>query len=276
MNAELEERDMEGGGRSLLGRAFRIVLGLFLSLILGIGLGVTAYLTLPYLYRDLTEPAADNASRINSLERDLQDARAEAEAAQQTGRDRLSELDRQLVEQAEALADLEAQLEELALEQPNQTRFTRALSALENRVDAQGESLEDLQGRLSDMESTLAEDLTPRNRMQRDLLLTRAMVSVVRARLWLLENNLGSATLEVEAAQDLISEVIATASGEDLPSMLAVADRLELTLVELDTAPLVAADDLEVVWKLLGAAMASEPPAVQLEATATPTPTPSP
>lgn len=272
MNAELEERGAQGAGRSLLGRAVRIVLGLFLSLILGIGLGVTAYLTLPYLYRDLTEPTADNARRINTLERDLQDARAEAEASQHTGQEQLSELETQLAEQAGTLAGLEADLQELASEQPNQTQFTRALSALEKQVDGQGKILEDLQDRLNGVESALAEDQTPRDRMQRDLLLTRAMVSVVRARLWLLENNLGSATLEVQAAQDLVSQVIAVASEQDLPSIQAVADRLGLTLVELETAPLVAGDDLEIVWKLLAAAMASEAPTVQLEATPTPSP----
>ena len=262
-----EEEPTEG--RSFLGRAFRIVLGLFLSLILGIALGVTGYLTLPYLYRNLTQPAADNARRISSLEHDLQEARAEAGASDQTREDRLAGLEVLLTEHAGALASLEEQLGELASEQPNQARFTRALSALEKRVEEHDEGLEELEGRLGQVEGTLAED-QPIERMQRDLLLTRAMVSVMRARLWLLENNLGSATLEVQNAQELVLEVIGAAPEEDVPSIQAVADRLELTLTELDTAPLVAGDDLEIVWKLLSIAMASESPVVQQEATSIP------
>ena len=211
--------------------AFLIVLGLFLSLILGIGLGVTGYLTLPYLYRDLTEPAADNARRIHTLERDLQDARAEAQASDQTREDRLAGFEALLTEQANALAGLEEQLGELASEQPNQARFTRTLSALEKRVEEHADGLDDLESRLGEVEGTLAEDKTPLDRVQRDLLLTRAMVSVMRARLWLLENNLGSATFEVQNAQELVQEVIGATSEEDVPSVQAVADRLELTLV---------------------------------------------
>ena len=46
------------------------------------------------------------------------------------------------------ISSLEEQLGELASEQPNQARFTRALSALERRVEEHDESLDELEGRL--------------------------------------------------------------------------------------------------------------------------------
>ena len=126
----------------------------------------------------------------------------------------------------------------------------------------------------------------------------KAMEMLTRGRLYLVQNNLGLAQNEVQAARDVLAGLVAPDYQQ--AALNAMIIRLDLALANLPGAPVLAAEDLEIAWQLLraglpseGAAATAERPALSTEAvtplatqasetTATPTdapeatPTPTP
>ena len=129
------------------------------------------------------------------------------------------------------LVELQAQLDDQG---SGQDRLARQLTTLNDKLEALTQRIE------TD---------PPAADLQRDLQLTQAMLSLVRARLWLVENNLGLAIAEVERARALLLPLAEAQPGEG--KFEAAIERLDFALVELNTRPLVAADDIEIAWKLL-------------------------
>jgi hypothetical protein len=64
------------------------------------------------------------------------------------------------------------------------------------------------------------------------------------------QDNLGLAAQDIEVARSVLAAVQSTpsAANEIVPL---VVERLDLALVDVRVAPIVAADELEIAWKLL-------------------------
>jgi len=178
------------------------------------------------------------------------------------------------------------------------TDLSTALTALQadfntstGRIDALGGELDGLTGEVSQVKSglTAAEatavaaadqanaSQTAVSDMAQSLALFRAWELVARARLRLLENNLGLAAADVDEATGTVTAVISTLPTESAAATDLDVIRIRLTLAaaSLPGNPNQAAADLESVWdglddilvsRLLPTAAAPEQPA--------PTPTP--
>ncbi|MGH2619445.1 MAG: hypothetical protein ACRDHG_02585 [Anaerolineales bacterium] len=198
---------------SLVGRVSAVLLRLALVVLLGVALGAGSYFGVTFAVRQLGAPTRENAARIVVLEAQL----AEAES--------------RLDEQQRSAADVQAMLDDQGGEQDRLasqlTTLTDQLEQLNTRIEAD----------------------PPAADLQRDLQLTQAMLSLVRARLWLVENNLGLAIAEIERARELLQPLADAQPGAD--NFEAAIERLDFALIELNTRPLVAADDIEIAWKLL-------------------------
>lgn len=214
-------------------RALSVLLRLLLVLVIGAGLGAAAYFGLPLAYRGLVEPVRLNAERIQDLEADLQRTRADlTELAERSGA-RTAELEASSAQARESLAELQAGVE-------------GDLSGLQSELDEVSDRLDgldhELSAKLAELERAVADPAEPDAELQRQLAVTRAMLHLMRARLWLIENNLGLAAEQVRLARAALIEVQGTE---------AVVARLDQALAELQTTPLVAAEDLEIAWMLL-------------------------
>ena len=230
---------------SFLRRLFSVVLRLAIVLVVGIALGAGAYLGVPEAYRRIVEPAQVNTTRIDAIQSELELARSDtSDLRDQTG-ERLAELEAALTEQGEALASALVQLEAARSNSLDQDRTLRALG---DEVEAMLDTLATLS---EEMGTSLAELGDPKAELQQELRINRAMLHLVRARLWLVENNVGSAGEEAERALALLEEADPEHERDDVQAAIG---RIELALEELRTTPLVAGDDLEIAWKLLGAA----------------------
>jgi chromosome segregation ATPase len=205
---------------ALLARVSKVLLRLVLVVLLGVALGAGAYLGVTFAVRQLGEPTRQNSARIATLEAQLPEAES------------------RLTEQREVVAELQGRLEDLQAQLDDQGGGQDKLA---NQLTTLGDRLDQLTQRI-DADPPAAE-------LRRDLQLTRAMLSLVRARLWLVENNLGLAIAEVERARELLQPLAAEQPGED--NFQAAIERLDFALIELNTRPLVAADDIEIAWKLL-------------------------
>jgi hypothetical protein len=69
--------------------------------------------------------------------------------------------------------------------------------------------------------------------------------------LWLAEDNLGLAAEEIIAARDILTFIPESDSVEEDALMDQIIDRLSLALADVRTIPIVAADELEIAWKLM-------------------------
>jgi hypothetical protein len=149
------------------------------------------------------------------------------------------------------------------------------LSTLETSLEAHTASLETL----TEMQTVLEDQLKENNdkallELKHQIMTTRALDMLGRARVYLAQSNFGLAKEDVQAARDLLVE-LRDETGDELLSQ--VIDRLELALGNLPAFPVVAAGDLEIAWQILltGTAANEVIPSPVPEPFLTTTPTPA-
>lgn len=233
---------MSSDNRTFLGRVLGILLRLAVVVLLGILLAAAAYFGVPRAYRALVEPAQVNTTRIDALESELELARGDTSSMRDQTGDRLAELEAALAEQAESLATAHTQLEEGLAESLDQNR---AMEDLSDQIGNIGDALGDLSDQL---DAALGDLGQPEEELRQGLLINRAMLHLIRARLALLENNAGLAGEEAGRARALLVETDTEAELERVQDAIA---RIDLALEAMQATPLVAGDDLEIAWKLL-------------------------
>ena len=265
----------QASGPSFLTRALRFLVGLTLAALLGIGLGVLGYLGIPRLYQGFTDPVLINATRVAQQEAELQDLRATLDQAEAQGLGSLAEIEAQAETQAAALSESQLRAEALESELEQVQQELSDLGGWRDRVILQETAVGQLAAQLEALQTEIAPGGGPLDRLERGAVLTQASLHVMRARLWLIENNAGLAAEEVEAARLVLIQVAEEAPAEEAGPLQDVVERLRLTLEDLQLRPLVAADDLEIAWQLL-AQVLGDRPAAALAPTPTPTPIPTP
>lgn len=223
------EEPTRSAGRRLVVTLTRLIL----VVLIGVAIGAGAYFGLPLAYRGLVEPVRLNAERIDELEGGLDRTRDDLTELAERSAEQSAELEAASVETRERLAELQVATEGDLADLGNQLdSLAGDLDALDRAIGAQAESLD----------QALETQPEPDAELRRELGITRALVHLLRARLWLVENDQGAAADEVQAALEVLQGIDGLAS--------AVA-RLEQALAELQATPLVAAEDLEIAWMLL-------------------------
>ncbi len=238
----------EQRGPSLLGRAVRLLLGLTLAVLLGVGLGVLGYVGLPWLYAGFTEPMA---TRIAQQEAELAGLRATLDQVGAQESERLAELDARLATQSAVQQAQQAQIAGLEADLQESQRSLSGLSTSRDRLSRLEAALRELSGQVDELQALVAEGVGPLDQLERRMLLTQASLHMLRARLWLIENNAGLTAEELEASRALLARAVEDAPAADQDPLTQVLARLELTLEDLQLRPLIAADDLEIAWQLL-------------------------
>ncbi len=165
------------------------------------------------------------------------------------------------------VADLQSQIDEM------NTR----VGAIESSIESHTASLE----KLNEMQATLESELQRNNNkvllgLKHEVMMTRALDMLGRARLYLAQSNFGLAKEDVQNARDLLAGLQTETNDELLKQVVA---RLDLALGNLPDFPVVASGDLEIAWQILISGKAAVTPATAtftqtpaLVDTATPTP----
>jgi hypothetical protein len=214
---------------SRLGRAFlSFIRALFrliaLALVIG-GIGALLYYGLPFINQKVIVPIQENRVQINAL------------AA------KVDTLQTQLTVEVDTL---QTQLDET----------NNRVDAVEKSIEAHTASLT----KLDEIQSTLENEIqTSQDKtlleLKHEVMFTRALDMLGRARLYLAQSNFGLAREDVKSARDLL--IALHAETKDKVLELAIA-RLDLALENLPAFPVVAAGDLEIAWQIL---MSGEAPA---------------
>ncbi len=164
-----------------------------------------------------------------------------------------------------------AQIDQLASEvEALQTQLTETngrVEALEKSIEAHTASLTKLDEIQAALETKIlsAQDETLLE-LKHEVMMTRALDMLGRARLYLAQSNFGLAREDVQSAHDLLVELQIETDNEVLKQVIS---RLNLALNNLPAFPVVASGDLEIAWQILMSGEAPMPP------TATFTPTPA-
>jgi len=147
------------------------------------------------------------------------------------------------------------------------------VDVLERSIDTHTESID----RLEAIQEAIEDKLQQNNsemlvQLKHEVMMTRALDMLGRARLYLAQSNFGSARDDVRSARDLLAELEAETGDPILEEAIA---RLDLALGNLPQFPVVAAGDLEIAWQLLVSGEAPGAPAVISTFDPTPAPTPT-
>lgn len=164
------------------------------------------------------------------------------------------------------IGQVEAEIEALQT-QLNETNSR--VDALENSIEAHTASL----AKLDEIQATLESEIqNSKNetllQLKREVMFTRALDMLGRARLYLAQSNFGLAREDVKSARELLGKL--QAENDDKLFDRAV-ERLDMVLGNLPAFPVVAAGDLEIAWQILVSGQA--PATATPESTMTSTPT---
>lgn len=161
-------------------------------------------------------------------------------------------------------AQIQSMESEIANLQTQVDGMNTRVTALEGSVEAHTAAIT----KLEEMQATLETQIEKNNdavllELKHEVMLTRALDVLARARLYLAQSNFGLARMDVQTTRDLLAELEGETDDEILTQAIT---RLDLALGNLPAFPVVAAGDLEIAWQVL---ITGDAPVIP---TATPTP----
>ena len=220
---------------TLLG-VFRAILRLILLAMLIVIVGAAIYYGVPFLTEKFIAPVEQNSARVSALEAEVADLQTQ-------------------------MAEINGQL----------TGMDSRTDEVERSLEAHTASIEKLEGIQTTLEQQIKENADKTLlKLQHEVMLTRVLDTLSRARLFLAQSNFGLAKEDVQSARDLLVELQTDSDDEILAQAV---KRLDAALSNLPAFPVVASGDLEIAWQIL---MTGEVPATSTpEPTSTDTPAPA-
>lgn len=249
----------EGSCLSALQMVLRVTVRVLVAIIFGVMLGVLLYVGVPWLQNRFVVPLDQHEQRLDILETDvarrLEGLESERQAqAEQVGEvhARLDSLDQSLDTRLATQTALQAQV----MNDADALRTTLAeieqqIAVLESRAEELQAALDAQRERLDQSQAVDEEQAAALTDLEQQTQLLRAMGMLSRARLFLMQNNLGLAQLDIEAARATLAVLRPDLDEPETQALEAILLRLDLALDHLYTAPVLVVDDLEVAWQLL-------------------------
>lgn len=263
----------------------RAIVRITLVLLTGLVLGAAGYFLFSTFYHQIAagEQAAD--IRISALE--TRQAAQEEKIYQ-----RIARLDEQILALEnrhnltnESLRNLYSEIEALRQESRDNASLLRRLKELETRVDRLDQFSTDLSTQVTALQLTPLYAQKDQITLQQEIRMLHMLELLNRSRMYLMQSNFGLAKREVEKAQQVLLELTENSSPSQIPALNEISKRLNTAYANLPDNPVLAADDLEIIWQMLSqgwvtstpvpgsTSIASMTPAA-VTITTTPTPTP--
>ncbi|MCJ7435277.1 MAG: helix-hairpin-helix domain-containing protein [Anaerolineales bacterium] len=178
----------------------------------------------------------------------------------------------------------ELEVEVATLQTQLQEMDTR-VGAMEKTIEAHTASIT----KLEEMQATLEQETSAQNNsvmiaLKREIMLTRAIETLSRARLYLSQSNFGFAKQDVQSTRDILAQLLTDAPAYQVGALNQIVMRLDLALGSLPVFPVIAVDDVDIAWQLMmiglpeseADAIAIFTPTLDATPTSTSTPTPEP
>lgn len=249
----------EGSCLSALQMVLRVTVRVLVAILFGVMLGVLLYVGIPWLQNRFVVPLDQHEQRLDIIETDYTHRLEALESDRQAQSEQVSEvyarldnldqsLDTRLATQtalqAQVMNDAEALRTALA-------EIEQQIAVLESRAEDLQAALDAQQERLDQSQEVDEKQAAALTSLEQQTQLLRAMGMLSRARLFLMQNNLGLAQLDIEAARATLAALRPDLDEPETQALEAILLRLDLALDHLYTAPVLVVDDLEVAWQLL-------------------------
>ena len=172
---------------------------------------------------------------------------------------------------AARVGELETRIENL---QTELSEMDTRVGAIETSIETHTESIE----KLESMQIILEQEAEAQTNsvmiiLKREIMLTRAIETLSRARLYLSQSNFGLAKTDVQSARSILAELSADAPSYQVDAFGQIIGRLDLALGNLPAFPIIAVDDVDIAWQLL--MMGLPESEADIIATLTPVPLPT-
>ncbi len=227
-----------------MGLALKKILRFVLILAIIVGIVAAAYFSIPYLYEKFILPVETNTDRLGEIS-SKQAAEVSGLANQVSDlQSRLNDLENRQTENAQTLADMQGQVQNLESEIIS---FSKNIKLLESMQLA----LDELAATSINHEALLVGDNSSLANLQRQVTMSRAIELLSRARQYLSLSNYGLAKQDVLVARDLLSNLQTEMPEEKTESLQEVIQHLDLALGNLPAFPVVAVDYVDIAWLYL-------------------------
>ena len=162
----------------------------------------------------------------------------------------------------------------IAALQTQLNEMSSRLGTIEKSIEAHTASITKLQ----EMQATLEQETEAQTNsvmivLKREIMLTRAIETLSRARLYLSQSNFGLAKVDVEAARAILAELRTDVPSYQVNALNQIIARLDLALSNLPAFPVIAVADVDIAWQLLMIGLPESE--ADVVATFTPLPLPS-
>jgi chromosome segregation ATPase len=258
----MNEKTQQPGCWSRLGRTVGVLLRLIFVVVLAILIGVGIYYGVPWVYWRLVIPVQDSAARIEMLQRDLEDTRADWNTELTEQGQRISALESDLAVQRERITALEGDMgrmdELLTAQGETLSELQAALDSTEETTGQLGGDVEALYGELDTLRDEIADPNRVAAAFERRLILLQAWGEILKARQHLLEDNPGNARQALALARANLERVILLSPEPETEALIAIQERLDAADTAIEERPFVAMNELEIIWRDLDTFITSE------------------
>ena len=244
----------------------RFLVRLLLILALAALLAAGVYYGLPALYRQYVQPLQTKVTQLASTQAaQLQNNQQLAQRVDEL-QNRLNNLETQGDTGKQSISSLQTSLDNIqSTQQANLAAAEGIQATASGQIDDVNASMNALETQVAELSTSVArtnrEFQSVTNRLQtadtpvaelsNELQLVKAMELLTRSRISLISNNLGLAQQDIGAARDLLTSLKSQVPVYQVDALNTISSRLDTAYSNLPDSPVLAADDLEIAWKLL-------------------------
>ena len=235
----------------------RGLIRLILVLLIGTILGGLLYFIGTYFYQRAVIPTQQNTMSLNNLNTRVEnqwDLLNTNSAAQEK---RISEIENQLQMSSNRFDEIELNLSDL----------TEGMDVIKNQQSELIDRLDQAEKTISTYEKQQASIIKDQEALQtsldsqdneqflKPLMLEIQSIKVLqhinRSRLFLIQNNYGLAKTDLQQGRYILSTMLENATKEQQDMILLWSARLDLAISHLPDNPVLAGEDLEIIWSMM-------------------------
>lgn len=263
------EKNQSSAFVRFLGSVVRLILSIIIGLLIGAGL----YFGFQYVYQQVVTSIEQNTAAIQNLDTrvnqqwellnekntDIEDRLTMLENNQDTLLNQIAEMKVQVDQTAADLDAFELKYNNLVEKFEVIDKAILELTKQDSEFAAQNEKF---QIALDDLD--VEKQIQP---LQQDVAIFKIMLQINRSRSFLIQDNLGLAKDELLLAQDMMNSLLSLSSPQLEEEILVWNARLELAIDHLPNNPILANDDLEILWTMMAKGLDESNQFMDLEST---------
>lgn len=243
----------------------RGLLRLILVLLIGTIIGGLLYFLGIYFYQRAVIPTQQNTMSLNNLNTRVEnqwDLLNNNSAAQEK---RISEIENQLQISSNKFDEIELNLtdltDELSLIKSQQSELIDRLDQADKTISTfekqQASIIKDQEALQTSLESQDNEQfLKP---LMLEIQSIKVLQHINRGRLFLIQNNYGLAKTDLQQGRYILSTMLENATKEQQDMILLWSARLDLAISHLPDNPVLAGEDLEIIWSMMSNGFSAPP-----------------